>query len=202
MCHIALVILVKAPRQAVRAAPLCLQDKKDALREEQVQAAARLTELESLLSTNLLKQQQELAEKLSNANVEADRRALYCAAAVSDRCTESWVYTLYVDVRYHASRKSALDMNFCTRPLCLAPLHGAELSPHVRCKVGHKSRNFMKPLEKPVCNKRCARGRSLKPELHSRSDMVVSLSVHSRSFLSAGNSCMCCKKHWQRLCCA
>ena len=61
----------------LRAAPLHLQDKKDALREEQVQAAARLTELESLLSTNLLKQQQELAEKLGNADVEADRCAPY-----------------------------------------------------------------------------------------------------------------------------
>ena len=61
----------------LRVAPLHLQDKKDALREEQVQAAARITELESLLSTNLLKQQQELAEKLGNADVEADKCAPY-----------------------------------------------------------------------------------------------------------------------------
>lgn len=71
----ALASSLKGPLQAVSAAPLRLQDKKGALREEQVQAAARLTELESLLSTNLLKQQQELAEKLSDANVEADKCA-------------------------------------------------------------------------------------------------------------------------------
>ena len=70
---IALAPVLEARLHVVSVSPLRSQDKKDALREEQVQAAARLTELESLLSTNLLKQQQELAEKLSDANVEADQ---------------------------------------------------------------------------------------------------------------------------------
>lgn len=52
---------------------LCLQDKKEELRVEQLQSEEKLTELETLLSTNLLKQQRELQERLSKANVSADR---------------------------------------------------------------------------------------------------------------------------------
>ena len=40
---------------------------------EQVQSEEKLTELETLLSTNLLKQQRELQERLSKADVSADR---------------------------------------------------------------------------------------------------------------------------------
>ena len=40
---------------------------------EQVQSIERSTELETLLSTNLLKQQQELQDRLSKADVSADR---------------------------------------------------------------------------------------------------------------------------------
>ena len=50
-----------------------LQDKKEELRVEQVQSEEKLTELETLLSTNLLKQQRELQERLSKADVSADR---------------------------------------------------------------------------------------------------------------------------------
>lgn len=52
---------------------VCLQDKKEELRVEQVQSEEKLTELETLLSTNLLKQQRELQERLSKADVSADR---------------------------------------------------------------------------------------------------------------------------------
>ena len=40
---------------------------------EQAQSVERSTELETLLSTNLLKQQQELQDRLSKADVSADR---------------------------------------------------------------------------------------------------------------------------------
>ena len=40
---------------------------------EQIQAVERTTELETLLSTNLLKEQQELRDRLSSADVSADR---------------------------------------------------------------------------------------------------------------------------------
>ena len=67
---------------------MCTQDKKEALREEQVVSTERLTELETLLSTNLLKQQQELQERLSKADVEADRWApvLYLAHRKTRGC--------------------------------------------------------------------------------------------------------------------
>ncbi len=52
---------------------LGLQDKKEELQVEQVQSEVKLTELETLLSTNLLKQQRELQERLSKADVSADR---------------------------------------------------------------------------------------------------------------------------------
>ena len=42
---------------------------------EQAQSVERSTELETLLSTNLLKQQQELQDRLSKADVSADRCA-------------------------------------------------------------------------------------------------------------------------------
>ncbi len=50
-----------------------MQDKKEELRVEQAQSVERSTELETLLSTNLLKQQQELHDRLSKADVSADR---------------------------------------------------------------------------------------------------------------------------------
>lgn len=51
----------------------CWQDKKEELRVEQAQSFERSTELETLLNTNLLRQQQELQDRLSKADVSVDR---------------------------------------------------------------------------------------------------------------------------------
>lgn len=55
--------------------PCCgnVQDMKAALNEAGLQIAERVTELETVLNDDLLRQQEELQHRLSTADVEADR---------------------------------------------------------------------------------------------------------------------------------
>ena len=50
-----------------------MQDEVVKLRESRMKEQAHVTELEDLLNSNLLKQQQELTQRLQQADVEQDR---------------------------------------------------------------------------------------------------------------------------------
>ena len=86
----------------------CHQDKKEELRVEQVQAVERSTELETLLSTNLLKEQQELRNRLSSADVSADRcahMAVQHPAAAADASIQSNVVLLAINIHWRRGCK-------------------------------------------------------------------------------------------------
>lgn len=61
-----------------------VQDRKAALAEAGLHIAERVTELETVLKDDLLRQQEELQHRLSSADVEADRYPSLCADIADD----------------------------------------------------------------------------------------------------------------------
>lgn len=59
-----------------------MQDEVVKLRESRMKEQAHVTELEDLLNSNLLKQQQELTQRLQQADVEQDRFVLTSPAVL------------------------------------------------------------------------------------------------------------------------
>jgi hypothetical protein len=54
---------------------LFFQERKTVLKDAAFLVSEKVTELETLLNDNLLRQQEELLQKLTDADVEADRCA-------------------------------------------------------------------------------------------------------------------------------